>query len=84
MRFVSRKEAAKRGCYYCTHSRDVPKSFQANVKNCIIFCEHYECPYSELDFYQKYDDYLKENGLYCNMRYFLDIDEEVEEWEGGE
>lgn len=80
MRFVSRKESAERGCYYCTHSRSVPQSFQANVKDCIIFCDYYDCPYSELDGYKKYDDYLRENGLYCNMKHILVIDEEVEEW----
>ena len=54
MRKLTFAEGKKRGCVYC---RDVKKA--AENRRQYLYCPHSECPYTELDNYNTYSDYLK-------------------------
>lgn len=70
MKLITRKESVARGCQYCTHSRNIPSVFVHNVKDVVFFCNNFDCPYEELDGHKTYEDYMKENGMYYDMRRF--------------
>jgi hypothetical protein len=53
-RVLTQKEQVKRGCRYCTDcTTTVSNSLNRNA------CKHSKCPYTELDKYPKYSDYIK-------------------------
>lgn len=56
MRFVTKKESVSKGCQYCVHKI-------TDKKDTVYACKKYECPYTELDGYRNYDDYLEQNGM---------------------
>lgn len=49
MRTVKKNEKDQRGCIYCA---DMTKGK----------CKHDECPYYELDDFEKYEDFFKSRG----------------------
>lgn len=57
MRRMTNQEMVKRGCVYCAdlQKRRLEPDHTKRVKVCI----HDECPYHELDPYDRYTDYLK-------------------------
>ena len=61
MKFITKREYVEKGCRYCVHCR-------FNGKGTPYICEYYDCPYEELDGYDTYDNYLKENGLDFYMK----------------
>lgn len=57
---LSTEEKKKRGCIYCADARKVRgyRSCELYVK-AHLTCPHDICPYSELDKFEKYIDYLQ-------------------------
>lgn len=67
MRFLKIAEKKKRGCEYCA---DNVKMF---IRHHRTLCPYEECPYTVLDKYDTYEEFLKSKdskvdvaGLFCN------------------
>lgn len=56
MRFIKQKEIVARGCRLCTHK-------MVGESGAVYACKKFECPYKELDGYERFNDYLEDNGL---------------------
>ena len=62
MRALTYEEKRKRGCVYCTDYQS-KKGKYGTINGCM----HDECPYHELDKYEKYKDYLKHEAPKINL-----------------
>lgn len=76
MRFLENDEINKRGCKECTHvykHRQV-KQYEGGAKHIVVckYCPYVKCPYTELDDFDTYEDYLKslkkKGAFYANSR----------------
>jgi hypothetical protein len=62
-RKLTKKERDKRGCSYCLDTGD---------KEQVWHCPHDECPYTVLDKYETYDDYMKSEDSKIDIETMLD------------
>lgn len=60
VRVVSSAEKKKRGCMYCVDNVREENSRGIHVGR---YCPHDKCPYSELDKYDDYEEYMKATDL---------------------
>lgn len=56
MRWLTTAEKKKRGCLYCA---DLELRYSAHKGGKRRACSHEECPYTVLDKYDTYEDYMK-------------------------
>ncbi len=63
MRRILQKERNKRGCPYCLDYQK--RKYGGRLE---YACIHDECPYHELDKYDTYRKYLKNEGLTISMK----------------
>lgn len=68
MRNLKKAEKTKRGCIWCT---DVAKKKSPVNGKCRTACPHDKCPYTVLDKYDDYEDYMKSDDSVINISALL-------------
>jgi hypothetical protein len=69
MRLVLGFEKKQRGCQYCLHS-DM-KRYKGQVRT---FCPHRECPYTVLDKYESYEEFMEsEDSMILVGEFFTSV-----------
>lgn len=68
MRVVRVAEMKKRGCIFCADHQS--KKYRGRKQK---VCIHNECPYHELDKYEKYRDYLKHEAPILSLTKVLGL-----------
>jgi hypothetical protein len=69
MRLLKKGEGTKRGCRYCT---DVGRKFDAHRGGVRLACQHTECPFTVLDKYETYEDYMESKDGKLDVAAFMD------------
>lgn len=62
MRLLEKDVVEQRGCKYCADSKRIKviKAYKRVKKPVYVFqCSYEVCPYTELDSYKSYEDFLK-------------------------
>lgn len=60
MRLVAKREQSKRGCMYCVDFQK--KRLEPDQTKRVFVCIHDECPYHELDPFDRYASFLESPG----------------------
>lgn len=68
MRFLKQHDIIQRGCKICDDVRNLVDQYNRSH----FTCPHAECPYSVLDKYETYDDFLKSKDSQILVPEFFD------------
>lgn len=75
MRKLHNKERTQRGCIHCT---EVVPPVKEGKRYRERMCPHKQCPYRELDEYEKYEDYLQATKPEIEFMLFVPHEENEE------
>jgi hypothetical protein len=71
MRALKKEEQTKRGCIWCA---DVERKKTPRKTKHRTLCPHDKCPYTVLDKYDTYEDYMKSKDSKINIGGLFDTD----------